>query len=365
MNNRSAQSERRPLSDEEERVQIFVSYARDDDAQPPDSPEAKGFITYLYDQLQYEFLSGKPRPKVWRDTRRIGKGDLFDPVIEKALGSSAILLVALSSNWMASEYCNKELAHFAERWRREGKDVRERIVVACKRHITPDERPALLQGQQGFAFYAVDESDEVAPETEFFVRGKVQDPRYVERVEELARSLLQRAEQFGGPIDVPPPPPSVAPNGRTVYLAKPADDMREAYDRLVKELSGRGYTSFPTRKGKSPSPPRPPRGSTRRWRAPSFRSISWASGRDTRRMERSASSSSSSHAPRRKCRRPRIPARTRTAASIASYGHRRCCKTTRRKARSNAIRPTCWPSSTVSCQPTRSKAIRSANSWIS
>lgn len=230
---------------EEERVQIFVSYARDDDAQPPDSPDAKGFVTYLYDQLQYEFLSGKPRPKVWRDTRRIGKGDLFDPVIEKALGSSAVLLVVLSRNWMASKYCNQELAHFAEHWGREGKDVRERIVVACKRHVAPNERPPLLQGQQGFAFYALDESDEVAPEAEFFVRGKARDPRYVERVEELARFLLQRAERLGGPIELSATAPSVPPNGRTVYLAKPADDMREAYDRLVKELRGRGYAVVP------------------------------------------------------------------------------------------------------------------------
>ena len=240
------------MSDEEQGVQIFVSYARDDDAQPPDSPEAKGFITYLYDQLKYEFLSGKPRPKVWRDTRSVGKGDLFDPVIEKAIASSAILLVVLSRNWMASKYCNQELAHFAEHWGRASKDVRERIVVACKRHVAPDARPSLLQGQQGFAFYALDESDEVAPETEFFVRGRARDPRYVERVEELARFLLQRAERLGGPIEVHTTAPSVAPNGRTVYLAKPADDMREAYDRLVKELQGRGYAVVPDPKEEVP-----------------------------------------------------------------------------------------------------------------
>ena len=76
-----------------EKLAVCPRFISVDDAQPPDSPDAKGFVSYLYDQLQYEFLSGKPRPKIWRDTRRIGKGDLFDPVIEEALGSSAILLV--------------------------------------------------------------------------------------------------------------------------------------------------------------------------------------------------------------------------------------------------------------------------------
>jgi hypothetical protein len=33
-------------------------------------------------------------------------------------------------------------------------------------------RPAVLRGQEGFAFYSLNESDEVAAETEFFVRGK-------------------------------------------------------------------------------------------------------------------------------------------------------------------------------------------------
>jgi hypothetical protein len=61
------------------------------------------------------------------------------------------------------------------------------------------------------------------------VRGKLRDPRYIERIEELARFLLQRAERLGGTAtELRPAPLFVLPNGRTVYLAKPAGDMREA-----------------------------------------------------------------------------------------------------------------------------------------
>jgi hypothetical protein len=241
------------VPDQEDRVQIFLSYARDDDARPPDSPDIKGFVTYLHEQLQYEFLGGKPRPKIWRDTRGIAKGDLFDAVIEREIAASAVLLVVLSKNWIASEYCRQELQQFAEHWGRQGEDVRERIVVACKRHIDPHDRPSLLQGQEGFRFYALNESDEVVPESEFFVRGKVRDPRYVERVEELARFLLQRAQRLGDTaIELRPSPLTVPANGRTVYLAKPAGDMRAAYDRLVKELQGRGYTVVPDPKEEIP-----------------------------------------------------------------------------------------------------------------
>ena len=46
----------------------------------------------------------------------------------------------------------------------------------------------------------------------------------------------------------PPPPqaaPIVVPNGRTVFLSKPASDMKAAYARLVNELQGKGFTVAP------------------------------------------------------------------------------------------------------------------------
>src|SRR6516162_4886172 len=66
-------------------MQIFISYARDDDVVPPDQIGAKGFVTVLYEQLLYEFQNlGQPRPNLWRDTRAVGRGDQFEPLIEKA-----------------------------------------------------------------------------------------------------------------------------------------------------------------------------------------------------------------------------------------------------------------------------------------
>jgi hypothetical protein len=229
-------------------LQIFVSYARDDDAQPPDSPDAKGFVTSLYDQIRYEFAQrGERRPKLWRDVRRIGKADQFDAVIEDAINASSIMVVVLSPNWMASRYCRLELEKFAKRWRDDA-GLRERIVVVGKRHVDPDKRPSLLQRQEGFRFYALNDPDEVAPEHEFFVRGKVRDSRYYDLVEELARFLCRRWERAGGlsgPGPEPEPPSVSYKNGRTVFVAKPAIDMRDPYDRLVKELSGRGYAVVP------------------------------------------------------------------------------------------------------------------------
>src|SRR5438445_11187569 len=84
-------------------TQIFISYARDDDAAPPDlsREEAKGFVTSLHEQLLYEFQElGQPRPKIWRDTRGINPGDQFEPLIDEAIAASSLLVVVLSRNWL-------------------------------------------------------------------------------------------------------------------------------------------------------------------------------------------------------------------------------------------------------------------------
>ena len=233
-------------------VQIFVSYARADDLPPPEDVDCDGFVTCLHEQLNYEFQTlGGPRPKIWRDTRRIGQADQFDQKIEDAISQSSLLLVVLSKNWMASDYCSKELKAFAERWKGDGDSgVRERIVVVGKRHVDPDRRPSMLQGQEGFRFYSMDDPDEVGLEREYFARGKVRDRRYYDLVEEMASLLSRRVTHLGaGEVvgrdeagSVTPPPGVRRP---TVYLAKPATDMREAYDRMVTELTGGGYYVVP------------------------------------------------------------------------------------------------------------------------
>jgi hypothetical protein len=236
----------------EDAVQIFISYARDDDAPPPEAPETGGFVRSLHEQLMFEFKRlGHPRPKLWRDTKRIEKADQFEPRILEAIKASSLLLVVLSKNWMASDWCRRELDAFAARWRGD-RGMQERVIVAAKRHVDRTRRPSLLQGQDGIAFYTLEEPDDIGIEHEYFTRGKARDRRYYDQIEELGGVLWRRAERVGArpgeqiraPLDpVRPPPP--APNGRTIYVARPATDMQSAYDSVVKELVGRGYAVVP------------------------------------------------------------------------------------------------------------------------
>ena len=179
-------------------VQIFMSYARVDDAPPPHLPDAKGFVTFLHEQLAFELRRiGAPWPKIWRDTKRIENADQFEPRIERAISDSSILLVVLSKNWISRPYCVSELESFAERWKADG-GLRERIVVAAKREVDPDRRPSLLQGQVGIKFYALDEPEEseggAGLEQEFYAGGRIRDRRYEDRNRRAGRNPVAQSQ---------------------------------------------------------------------------------------------------------------------------------------------------------------------------
>jgi hypothetical protein len=225
-------------------VQIFLSYARADNVLPPDSGAGKGFITALDDWLRYSFqTNGDRTSRIWRDVRSVEDGEQFDAKIAAAIKDSELFLAVLSPNWMLSDYCRQELDAFAGRWAGEKDGGRSRIIVAMKRHVPNEGRPDILQRQEGYRFYALDETNEVQPETEFFKRGKVIDDRFHLEVEKLAGFLTRRTGQLAARSSVPESPKAPAmERSRTVFLAKSAADMRAPYDRLVAELKNSGLS---------------------------------------------------------------------------------------------------------------------------
>jgi hypothetical protein len=128
-------------------LRIFISYSRDDNDVPRGLEKARGFVTTLQDELEYEFRNlGPIRPTIWRDTDGIEKGAQFKDVIEAAIDDSDIFLVVLSDNWLSREWCRDELALFEKRWRHEGDlKLRQRIVVVSKHPLGYERRPAGLR----------------------------------------------------------------------------------------------------------------------------------------------------------------------------------------------------------------------------
>ena len=125
--------------------QVFVSYASLDDVAPPSGGD--GFVTTLVRYLKFDLEQRKPTPEIWRDRDgKIKPSDQFNEIIQAGIDRSDLLLVVLSDNWMASEYCSKELALFGQKTK-EVSSAKKRIIVAAKHDLKPEHRPELLQGQ--------------------------------------------------------------------------------------------------------------------------------------------------------------------------------------------------------------------------
>lgn len=234
-------------------LQVFISYAHHDDLAALDNA-APGFVSTLWTHLEYHFKRlGPPAPFIWRDDNAIRPSDEFGPVIQAGIEASDILLVVLSNNWLSRPYCQMELELFVKKWRmREGPAaVSQRIVPVVKSPVPYDQWPPGLKGKQGFVFF---DEDETGPRRrrEFFdyTCGKPLEEykrQYHARIDQLATELHQRAAQPGSTVDKKPPA-----SQRTVYVAQPAADMREAYDQVVTELKRRDFAVVPDAQTKIP-----------------------------------------------------------------------------------------------------------------
>ncbi|MET0868013.1 MAG: toll/interleukin-1 receptor domain-containing protein [Pseudorhodoplanes sp.] len=226
-------------------VNIFVSYAWKDNTFPPDDPYAKkGFVTALCEQLEYELNAYAPAPTLWRDGDNIDPAQQHDPIIETQIKNSSLLLIVLSNNWMASDYCAKELEMFRERWQHESDfDFGHRIILVHKAPTPRTERAKVFPIQLGFEFYRISERDGIA--TPYWHRGRG-EPQFFEKTVELGGILAKRANAVVGRRPPRAPQPAdLPPDAPTVYLAKPGADMRQAYLRLHKELTDQKYRVLP------------------------------------------------------------------------------------------------------------------------
>jgi TIR domain len=239
-------------------VVIFMSYAHDDDLILSPDPDEPGFVSFLDQQLRLKLRDlGARQANVWRDRRRIGQGDQFADIIDDGLERAELFVVVMSPNWMQRPYCRKEFETFLSLRKAAGvTNPAGRMLVVGKGYVDRSARPPELQGQEGFLFYSRDDENDVSAITPFFNRGKCNDRFYAE-LDDLAGGLQKRVTQIISGAPSPPATqqtaPIVMPTGRTVFLAKPASDMKAAYVRLVTELQGKGFNVAPDPSAEVPS----------------------------------------------------------------------------------------------------------------
>jgi hypothetical protein len=172
-------------------TQVYISYARDDDiASPGFKHGRKGFVSALHEQLRYEIQTrGYSELKLF-----LGREPVVDNLqsnIEMAISESSFMIVVLSPNWMASEYCRRELYSFLSRWKHESKlNPVNRIVVVGKRHVDPGDRPLPLRGQLGYNFYSISDRDNLNEEQAFFADGEFVDTRSAALIASIVNVLI-------------------------------------------------------------------------------------------------------------------------------------------------------------------------------
>jgi hypothetical protein len=239
-------------------VVIFMSYAHDDDLILSPDPDEPGFVSFLDQQLRLKLRDlGARQANLWRDRNRIDQANQFADIIDDGLKRAELFVVVMSPNWMQRPYCRKEFETFLSLRKAAGiANPATRILVVGKGYVDRSARPPELQGQEGFLFYSRDDENDVSAITPFFNRGKCNDRFYAE-LDDLAGGLQKRVAQILSGAPAPqatqPSVPIVTPSGRTVFLAKPASDMKAAYVRVVTELQGKGFTVAPDPSADVPS----------------------------------------------------------------------------------------------------------------
>jgi hypothetical protein len=213
---------------------VFISYARADDLQPPFDRTTLGWVTFFCENLRFELTNvGVHRADLWVDRYKIEPAEKFTTKIAEALAKARLILPILSPNWIQREWCQKEVISFIELH-----DDQDDDIVLVKKLDAPDsDIPAPLRNREGYEFFVKEPTGTVR---EFYWRGLQDEAAYNSQVRRVAEWIAQRfiTESKQEKATVPR-------KGRKVYLAAPADEMRDAWRRLANDLEGAGYDVLP------------------------------------------------------------------------------------------------------------------------
>jgi hypothetical protein len=233
---------------------IFLSYRRVDDEPPPEDPSGK-YVEHLRKQLIWELRQlGVPKTVLWMDRYEIEGGDVWPEELRRGLEKSDLFIALLSRNYITSRWCEQELTAMAERIANCEPDLRKQRIFRVDKHFVPETKiHDVLKNVQAIRFY--EEDLETNSEEEFYYRGRVvHEAKYFDAIHELAVIIYRRLERLGVEMAPQAQPPSVErpSNGRVVFVARPARDMKSEYVALTSELTRAGYRVVPDWKTELP-----------------------------------------------------------------------------------------------------------------
>ncbi len=204
---------------------VFVSYAHHDD---------RAWIEAFEDNLRRE-LSERLGHGVtfWQDEKRLRLGHDWPQEIEDAITGAATFLAIISPSYQTSEWCAKERKLFVQQFgsTAEMKVATKtgqafRFLKVIKMPWEDDSHLGFFSEAQHVDFYERDAAkaidDELLPGTDGF-RARMRETAH--SLASLLRAMRRQAE--------------------TIFVATPADDVRDTHKALRSELAAQGYDVRP------------------------------------------------------------------------------------------------------------------------
>lgn len=213
---------------------IFVSFAHVDDQ--PVANQQQGWITHFTNDLRGELnrrMGRKDNYHFWKDFRLQGN-DAVTPEIEQQVRQANTLVILFSTGWMASPWCQKELALFLQ----SHPDVNGRIFVVELERFRQEDKPPVMQDLLNYPFWRVTDKDRVRQLG--YPVPQATDSVYYERLVDLSHDLANTLKTLQTGTAQPPEPPKA-----TVYVAPVDYPLYSQRSNLISELKQFGIAALP------------------------------------------------------------------------------------------------------------------------
>jgi hypothetical protein len=218
---------------------VFISYAHGDNV--PDREGEKGWVEQFAQQLAIRLLKRFGEPvDIWRDPA-LGRSQLFDRVIEKAVQGSGVMISLITNRYLHSEYCQQEIKWFCDKAEQEPcgliADDYVRVFPVLLYNIPPESWPEACRGASAFPFHDAsgpEFGEPLTPDSDAF--GK-----QLRNLVDEVYAVLMRLKQHEAAPTLDDADASQA-SDFTIFMAASSDELRPIRRRVSKALEQQGIT---------------------------------------------------------------------------------------------------------------------------
>jgi hypothetical protein len=231
---------------------VFISYAHVDNEALLD--EQEGWISIFQRALQKRLSQLLGRVAcVWLDRRRLAGNYYFDETIATACEGSMVMVSIVTPRYLKSEYCRKEVTHFATTRDLKVGD-RSRLFTCVKTPVARADLFPQMAGKLGYEFFR--SAEQMERFREYNVYDPELKPLFMMTLEDVAQDIcrllvdleampvpvaVQRAESASPTVSSAAPP--TPKHG--VFVASGTGDVKAVRDGIVRELQARQQTVTP------------------------------------------------------------------------------------------------------------------------